>query len=301
MTIFIIVLCLIFALGFLAQYTGLCMVRGVNEWKNGNPSFLLAIIFSGVLSWVAVVTAFILDLPLQFKVYEPSMLFAIGGVLFGLGSAINNGCGISTLTRLSKGEFAYSATIVGWLIGWSILATWRPDVPVIALPLPTNVTYGALIIISLMISFWVAFGNNARKKVWFGMMGIGLLSGFIFLYQPKWPPSALLHDLSNVITGQDNAIWPDLTRYLLFIALLIGMFFSAWKAKWYFIVLPHIKYWLIHLLSGVLMGIGASLAMGGNSFQLLMALPVFSVAGIIAILGIIVGIFVGVDIKRKYL
>ena len=49
------------------------------------------------------------------------------------------------------------------------------------------------------------------------------------------------------------------------------------------------------------MGIGASLAMGGNSFQLLMALPVFSVAGIIAILGIIVGIFVGVDIKRKYL
>lgn len=301
MTIFIIVLCLIFALGFLAQYTGLCMVRGVNEWKNGNPSFLLAIIFSGVLSWVAVVTAFILELPLQFKVYEPSVLFAIGGVLFGLGSAINNGCGISTLTRLSKGEFAYSFTIVGWLIGWSILATWRPDVSVIALPLPTNVTYGALIIISLTISFWVAFGNNARKKVWFGMMGIGLLSGFIFLYQPKWAPSALLHDLSDVITGQDNAIWPDLTRYLLFIALLIGMFFSAWKAKRYFIVLPHIKYWLIHLLSGVLMGIGASLAMGGNSFQLLMALPVFSVAGIIAILGIIVGIFVGVDIKRKYL
>ncbi len=50
MIIFMIVLCITFSLGFLAQFAGLSMVKGVYEWKVGNPSFLLAIIFSGVLA-----------------------------------------------------------------------------------------------------------------------------------------------------------------------------------------------------------------------------------------------------------
>jgi hypothetical protein len=41
------------SLGYLAQTTGLCMVRGVNEWKSGKPEFLLAILSSGALAWAA--------------------------------------------------------------------------------------------------------------------------------------------------------------------------------------------------------------------------------------------------------
>jgi uncharacterized BrkB/YihY/UPF0761 family membrane protein len=77
MTIFIGVLLLIFLLGYLAQTTGLCTVRGVTEWKNGVPGFLIAILANGVLAWVAVVTGCYLDLPLQFKVYEPRILFGL--------------------------------------------------------------------------------------------------------------------------------------------------------------------------------------------------------------------------------
>ena len=294
-----VVLILIFSLGYLAQFTGLCMVRGVNEWKNGNPSFLLAILFSGVLAWVAAVTAFLLDLQLQFRVYEPSFLFAIGGLLFGLGAAFNQGCGVSTLTRFSRGELAFGATVLGWLLGWTLLAIWRPEVSVKALPLPTNVTYGILIILSLFIGVWALRGDSSRKKTWLGMMGIGLLAGFIFLYQPNWPPSGLLHDLSQAIIDKNDSLWPEAERFVLFVALLLGMMASAWKAKKFKIVLPGLKHWSMHLISGVLMGIGASLSMGGNDSQLLLALPTFSIAGIISVTGMIIGLFVGLDIRRK--
>lgn len=299
MTFFIIALCLTFALGYLAQFTGLCMVRGVNEWKNGNPSFLLAILFSGVLAWVAAATAFFLDLPLQFRVYQPSILFAVGGCLFGLGAALNKGCGVSTLTRLTRGDIVFSATVLGWLIGWVLLSTWRPEVAVKALPLPDKVTYPLLIFISISIGIWALLGGRERKKLWFGMMGIGLLGGFLFLYHPQWPPSGLLHDLSRAILDKDDAYWPDFTRYLLFISLLMGMCFSALRSKQLSWAVPNIKYWLIHLFAGILMGIGASLAMGGNDSQLLLALPTFSLAGLIAVVAMIAGIYLTTEIVSK--
>lgn len=296
MTFFLIALCLSFVLGYLAQFTGLCMVRGVNEWKNGNPSFLLAILFSGVLAWVAAVAAFFLGLPLQFNVYKPSILFVVGGVLFGVGAALNKGCGVSTLTRLSRGDIVFSATVLGWLSGWILLSTWRPDVAIKTLPLPTNLTYGILIVLSIGIGIWALFGNRQRRTTWFGMMGIGLLGGFLFLYHPNWPPSGLLHDLSRAIIDKDDAYWPDLTRYLLFISLLMGMCFYALKSKQFLWVFPRIKYWFVHFLAGNLMGIGASMAMGGNDSQLLLALPTFSLAGLITVVGMIVGIFLAIEI-----
>jgi hypothetical protein len=56
---------------------------------------------------------------------------------------------------------------------------------------------------------------------------------------------------------------------------------------------------MTHLLAGTLMGIGASLAMGGNDSQLLLALPTFSLAGILAVAGIVVGLFIGLDIRKR--
>ena len=184
MIILIAVLLLIFALGYLAQTTGLCMIRGVNEWKNGDPAFLLAVLMSGVLAWVAAITGHYLNLPLQFRIYEPGVSFGIGGVLFGIGAAFNQGCGVSTLSKLSRGDLNMTATILGWLVGWTVLATWHTKAPLTSLPLPSNVTYSTLIVISVSISIWALLGDLKRKKLWFGMMGIGLLGGFIFLFQP---------------------------------------------------------------------------------------------------------------------
>lgn len=47
------------------------------------------------------------------------------------------------------------------------------------------------------------------------------------------------------------------------------------------------------------MGIGASLALGGNDTQLLLALPTFSPAGGVAIMGMLIGILGGLFVRDR--
>jgi uncharacterized membrane protein YedE/YeeE len=296
--LFIIVLLGICYLGYLAQTTGLCMVRGVNEWKSGNKEFLLSIMFSGILIWVSASFAHFSDIEVSFKAYQISSWFIFGGFLFGLGTAFNKGCGISTLSRLTRGDSKMFATIVGWLIGWTILAYLSPKVTLIREPLPADIPYVFLIIISFMIIVWVSLSNKKRQKQWFSMMGIGLLSGFIYLYQPKWPPNALLNQLSQALCDDKLNSWPALEQYIFFIVLLIGMFIAAWHTKKFIFIPSNINLWIKHSLAGTLMGIGAALAMGGNSVQLLMALPVLSPAGFSSVGGILLGIWCGLYIRK---
>lgn len=286
-------------LGYLAQTTGLCMVRGVNKWKSGNKEFLLAILCSGMLAWVASLFSYFTEISVKFPVYAFSAWFLLGGFTFGLGAALNKGCGVSTLGRLMRGDTRMLMTILGWLIGWVLLSNWSPEVELLANPLPSKVNYLLLILGTLAIVIWAFLGDRKRQQLWFSMMGIGLLSGFIYLYQPKWPPSALLHHLSRSLISNNMNDFPLLEQYVLFIALLLGMFLAAWKTKKFLFVRSSIKQWIENIFAGTLMGVGASLAMGGNSVHLLMGLPAFSPAGISAIAGILLGIWSGLYIRKK--
>jgi hypothetical protein len=51
-------------------------------------------------------------------------------------------------------------------------------------------------------------------------------------------------------------------------------------------------------VAGTSMGIGAALARGGNDSQLLLTLPVFSPAGITAVASMLVGLYLGLRIRR---
>lgn len=90
-------------------------------------------------------------------------------------------------------------------------------------------------------------------------------------------------------------------QYLLFIALLLGMFLAAWRTNKFMFVPSNFKHWVEHLFAGTLMGIGASLAIGGNDSQLLLALPAFSPGGIIAVIGMLAGIWSGLFVREKLL
>jgi hypothetical protein len=296
-----IALMLVCILGFLAQSIGLCMVRGVKEWKAGNKEFLLAILFSGILAWVAALFSYYADIPLNFRTYQISGWFLFGGFIFGIGTAFNQGCGVSTLGKLARGDSKMIATIMGWLVGWTILAHWPPAIDVMKNPLPGNITYLLLMFSSLALIIWTFLGNKQRKTLWFSMMGIGLLAGFIFLYEPKWPPSGLLNQLSSALIDNKTNDWPSLEQYFLFIALLVGMFFAAWRTNKFIFVPSDFKHWIEHLFAGTLMGIGASLAIGGNDSQLLLALPAFSPGGIVAVMGMLIGIWTGLFVREKLL
>jgi hypothetical protein len=276
------------------------MVRGVNEWKAGNKEFLLAILFSGVLAWVAAYFAYLTNIQFNVKTYSLSVWFILGGVIFGLGTALNKSCGVSTLSRLTRGDSRMLTTILGWLVGWLIIAQLSPQVEIIRAPLPGKINYLPLIMITLAITVWALMGNLKRKKIWFGMMGIGLLSGFIYLYQPKWPPSALLNQISSALLDDKVNSWPSLEQYILVFALLVGMFLAAWHTKKFLFIPSNLQHWIEHLLAGTLMGIGASIAMGGNSVQLLLALPTFSPAGFGSVGGMLLGIWSGLYIRTRF-
>ena len=292
-------LTIVFLLGYLAQTTGLCMVRGVNELKQGNPAFLLAILLSGTLSWVAALYAFYFDIAIHFKIYSANVWVAIGGLLFGLGTAFNQGCGVSTLSKLSRGNLKMIATIIGWLVGWSLLANLAINFKPKQLPLPSNIEYFILLVMSIAVSIWVLLGDSSRKKLWFGMMGIGLLAGFLFLLEPSWPPSGLLNDLSGALLGVDGKNMPSMSRYAIFLSLITGMALAAWRTRRFKLELPNIKQNTLHLVAGVFMGLGASLAVGGNDSQLLLALPAFSPAGFVAVSSMLVGIAVGLKVFKS--
>lgn len=299
--LFIAVFLCVCTLGYLAQTTGLCMVRGVREFISGNREYLFAVLFSGTLAWVAGVFSYTTNIPLHYTTYALSIWFILGGFIFGVGSGLNTACGVFTLGKLIRGDFRMVLTVVGWLIGWSIIAYWTPDKKLVTIdPLPGGLNTLLLVIESLIIIIWAFFGDKKRKNLWFGMMGIGLLAGFAYLYQPKWPPSALLHQLSQAFTSHNIHVLPSAEQYTLFIALLLGLFVAAWRKKKFKLVRPTIKSTFVHMFAGTLMGVGASLALGGNSIHLLMGLPTFSPAGFGAVGGVLVGIWSGFYIKKHF-
>jgi uncharacterized membrane protein YedE/YeeE len=292
-------LLLVFIIGYLAQFIGLCMVRGVNEFKKGEPEFLLAILFSGVLSWVAMLFTSFVDIPSNFKTFEINIWVAIGGLLFGFGTAFNQGCGVSTLGKLTRGDSKMIFTIVGWLIGWTILANWNPSISHNKFIISPGITIVILIALSVALLVWAFIGDKERRRLWLTMMAIGLIGGFVFLFDPKWPPSGLLYKISNAIANTENSLWPLKESYFLFIALLTGMLSAAFYTKKFEIIKSTWKEWSLHLTAGTFMGIGASLALGGNDTQLLLALPVLSPAGAVAVLSMLVGIWSGLFVREK--
>lgn len=297
--LFVAVFLCVCALGYLAQTTGLCMVRGVREFKSGNREYLLAVLFSGTLAWVAGIFSYTTNFPLYYTTYSLSAWFILGGFIFGVGSSLNAACGVFTLGKLIRGDFRMVLTVVGWLIGWSILAYWSPDKKLVEIDsLSGNINISLLVLESLLILIWVFFGDKKRRKLWLGMMGIGLLAGFVYLYQPKWTPSALLHQLSQGLINNNVSTLPSIDQYVLFVALLLGLFLAAWRKNKFQLVRPTLKTSFVHMLAGTLMGIGASLALGGNSIHLLMGLPTFSPAGFGAVCGILIGIWSGFYIKK---
>ena len=76
------------------------------------------------------------------------------------------------------------------------------------------------------------------------------------------------------------------------------MYLAAWRYKHFKFTPATWSTGCIHLLAGIMMGLGAALAMGGNDAQLLFALPALSPAGFVAVLCILLGIVLGLKIGQ---
>ena len=291
--LFILSLFFIFLLGHLAQTTGLCMVKGVKEAITGKPVFLISILLSGSFVWLAIAAAHLLGQSVNSNTQFPTMLSVFGGFVFGLGAAFNGGCGVSTISRFSRGQVMMTATMLGWLVSWLLFAELLTGHAGKGYTILPSVHMALLISLSVILLI-VAFKSEANvRKLWLSMLGIGVMGGLVFIYEPHWTPSGLLKSMGLSVWNGHDGSWPRVERFYLFLCLMLGMLVAAIATKsFHFERVIKLKL-LKHFLAGLLMGVGAVMAVGGNDSQLLVALPSLSLAGIVTVASMVVGIYLG--------
>lgn len=278
-------------IGYTAQVTGLCMVRGVSDWIRGRRLRLTAILMAGF--WIYLFTPLIQPQNVSFlAVYPFHWTIPLGGLMFGLGAALNGACSISTATRLASGDLRMIATIVGWQIGWVLLSRTHLHTHYDSTPYQLG-SLPVWALITLVIASVLVYRKfRERWPMWRGIMLVGILAGALFLSEPAWSPSNFVRDTGlTLMTGTSP---PSITRILILLSMLLGMSAGAWRFSRFRWTLPATGEAAKHLGSGLLMGIGSALALGGNDFQLLLAMPALSLASLSALAGMLAGIWTGV-------
>ncbi|QEM83205.2 MULTISPECIES: YeeE/YedE thiosulfate transporter family protein [Halomonas] len=287
-------------LGILAQRTGLCMVKSVQRLRTRQPGLLIVILGCGVWFWLA--TPVFTDTPWSKGItrYASTWPFALGGGLFGIAAAFNQGCTLSTLTALSRGHYHMLATMAGWVLGWWWLGWLSPVIEYQSLggahPPPWWLI-GIAAVGSVLIIWRLA---PSHRRIYAGVMVFGATAGVLGIMEPSWSPSQLIEQVSTrVLTGR--LPWPDMQRVLISIALVAGMILAATpRVSWRQYQSGPTR-WAKHLLAGSVMGVGSALALGGNDSQLLLALPSGSPAAALALASMIAGIWLGLAIEQRYL
>ena len=278
-------------IGYTAQVTGLCMVRGVSDWKRGRRLRLTAILMAGF--WVYLFAPLIDNQNQSFlAVYPFHWSIPLGGFVFGLGAAINGACSISTATRLASGDLRMVLTMLGWLAGWLLLIVTDIEPDLRSTPYQIGLLPWFAVSTLVLVSVMVYWKFRERWRLWGGIMLVGIFAGALFLYEPAWSPSDFVRDSGLNLTSGTSP-FPSLVRVLILLAMLLGMTAGAWRFRRFRWVLPALGETGKHLGSGLLMGVGSALALGGNDFQLLLALPALSPASLSALAGMLAGIWSG--------
>jgi len=246
-------------IGYLAQRSGLCMIRGVAELRAGRPTLLLAMLLCGICVWAFVPLASYWHINIPHVRYQWHVIFVLGGLIFGLGTSANGGCSVSTMSRLARGDFHMLATMIGWIIGWCLWLAWAPASEHLIRLEPTPTLYRvAEWVLLVVVSFWAIRDSAASRRLWLTIMSIGLMSGLLFLLQPQWSPSDMVQHLTTALLHEPSSVWPDSERYLLLLALLAGMLVAAWLGHSFILARFSLKLVALHLTAGT--------AMGGGSF-----------------------------------
>lgn len=284
-------------MGFAVQRGATCMVAAVEEWvSKGTARRSLAIgeaslwVLGGLaLLQLAGLARF---MPQGFAVTGWTLL---GGLLLGLGAAVNRACVFGAVARFGNGEWAYALTpagyLVGALLGASTLPTWLPQAQPLALPgaawvLQPDATAG-LMASAVVVGGWMLWrltqpllgaastDANGRLTRWRATIWqphqatlvIGLSFVLLLGLAGRWTYIELLSDAAH-------GHWQGAgRRLLLFVALGAGAAWGGWTARRF---AP--KPWrtgavLRCLLGGALMGLGAELVPGANDGLILLGLP----------------------------
>ena len=292
----LLAIALAFGIGYGAQRGGLCVVTGVEHLLDQRSARLL-LAFSRASVWSMAVSIAIFWLVPSAHVsatYALSFATLLGGVIFGIGAAINWGCAFGTLTRLGAGDFSFALTLVGVAIGISVGHRVAPDdlgrqLGPTVLGTPSSIG-AAVLLASVLFCAREAMTRRTSHDIggWpaeYSAILIGTTGGALYALTGNWSFTLLLHQ----VPARGAAEAPDLSiPVLVSSAALVGAIAAAVVTREF---RPRIALRLLprRLIGGTFMGVGAALVPGGNGVLVLQAMPALSPHAVPAYLAVIGG------------
>jgi uncharacterized membrane protein YedE/YeeE len=286
-------------MGFAAHRASICTVRAVAEVMSARSGHM----FAGVgRSWLwiwAVTFAFLSLVPASGAGINGWALTAFalaGGLIFGLGAALNGGCAYSTMARLADGEGAMAIAIVGFAVGTAVFAMlvegqWlsRP----LSAPALLNTLTSWSLVPAIGFGVWaiyeatrlwrtrepgaklrdLALARRYRLSTAAMLMGIAGAALFL-LFGPFGYTSTFELLIQRALATEPVAL--STMRWLLLVAVLAGMLMSTFLRGSFRLDLRPRPAWLANFAGGLLMGFGTALAPGGNDALVMYGVPTLS-------------------------
>jgi len=290
-------------MGFAIQRGATCTVAAVGEIVERGTAFRLVALLEAAL-WVAggllLARQFGLIMTLPDGV-AVSFWTVGGGLLLGLGAWLNRACVFGAIARLGSGEWAYSATPLGFFAGaLSIPLLFAPPAPV-QLDEAAMLTHlpGWLGWLLVPLALWRLAATIGRpgRTIWHpheATVVIGVTFLILFLVAGPWTYTQLLADSAMGMAANIGF------RVALFVALLAGAGLGGWTAgrfKSRRITFAEIRRCFG---GGMLMGWGSVLLPGGNDNLILVGMPLLQPYAWVGIAAMCAAIVVALLIERRW-
>jgi len=306
-------------LGFAAHRAGLCTVKAVAEMITSRTAWLLAS-FAKAAGWVIVLTTLgsLLALEPVFRSYAVTWSSMAGGLLFGVGAAMNGGCSFSTLAQLADGKFRFGVTIAMWPVGMAIaIASGLQATPEAVVRIHATMDlqnmFGLYMVTGLLIWALVETGRLAidairGRKIVASLLSpsyrlssaaflIGVTNAVLVYNIGNWSFTSSFLCLSSLQAGVGCD--RPLMGWMLPAAAFGGMVVSTIQRKTYLPVWPSARDLAVHGTSGIMMGLGAAAIPGGNDGLILFGIPSLSPHAIPAYVAILAGIWIMLSLRRR--
>ena len=292
-------LLLAFLIGWVSQRMGMCLVNAIGLLLKRRPTLFVSLVSCGLFGLLLAPLYALSGVSQSLFIPEVGYLSLVGGgLLFGLASVLNDGCSVGTLTKLASGNLNKVFTILGWVLG---IVLWHhlnmlPEHRALQMPMITSRHYWLVIGIVLLILLFLMRIHGDRHLVLSSLL-LGALTSALYTFEPLWTPSVFFYDLSQRFWGPgDTSLTTQ--RVTVFAMLMLGMLCYTLHRRTFnyqrFAAMTAAR----HLLAGVLMGTGASMMLGGNDSQILLVFPTLTWVGAVPLVSIVLGILVGVGVKR---
>ena len=306
-------------LGFAAHRANICAVTAVMEIMTTRHAYML-LSFGKTVLWVLLITlvlSWTVVSPVAVVHWKLSYFSIVGGLLFGVGACMNEGCAFSMLAKLATGKLAHILALGGFAVGVAGFLLFAPEAAVPVAELPDDHLFQQeswALAVGVGLAVWAVWET---RRVWRRRTGstsirarifskhyslstaailIGVTNGVLYTIYGTWAYTSVLNGGIRQLFGGFGPV--GLIYWILFVSLFLGMTFSAWQSRTFALEWRPTLSWMRHFMGGLLMGFGVAMVPGGNDVLILNGIPSLSLHAIPAYLAMIAGIAAVISIMR---